>query len=127
MVLNALRENGLQNNEGDRVKVMFVPAYLNGNDGVFNIKYNEFLYGFDLSVFPSYYEPWGYTPLESIAHGIPTITMDVSGFGKYIQGKKIDNEAVTVIHREEGNEDAVVSEMTKVVLNMASHSEKEKD
>ena len=127
MVLNALRDNGLQNNEGDRVKVMFIPAYLNGNDGVFNIKYNEFLYGFDLSVFPSYYEPWGYTPLESIAHGIPTITMDVSGFGKYIQGKKIDNEAVTVIHREEGNENSVVDEMTKVVLNMASHSEKEKE
>lgn len=125
MVLNALRDNGLQNNEGDRVKVMFIPAYMNGNDGVFNIKYNEFLYGFDLSVFPSYYEPWGYTPLESVAHGIPTITMDVSGFGKYIQGKKIDNEAVTVIHREEGNDNSVVDEMTKVVLKMASHSEKE--
>lgn len=125
MVLNALRDNGLQNNEGDRVKVMFIPAYLNGNDGVFNIKYNEFLYGFDLSVFPSYYEPWGYTPLESVAHGIPTITMDVSGFGKYIQGKKIDNEAVTVIHREDGNDNSVVDEMTKVVLKMASHSEKE--
>ena len=125
MVLNALRENGLQNNEGDRVKVMFIPAYLNGNDGIFNIKYNEFLYGFDLSVFPSYYEPWGYTPLESIAHGIPTITMDVSGFGKYIQSKMIDSEAVTVIHREEGNGDAVVNEMEKVVLKMAAHSEKE--
>ncbi len=125
MVLNALRDNGLQNNEGDRVKVMFIPAYLNGNDGIFNIKYNEFLYGFDLSAFPSYYEPWGYTPLESIAHGIPTITMDVSGFGKYIQGKKIDGEAVTVVHREEGNEEAVVNEMQNVVLKMAAHSEKE--
>ncbi len=127
MVLNALRDNGLQNNEGDRVKVMFIPAYLNGNDGIFNIKYNEFLYGFDLSVFPSYYEPWGYTPLESIAHGIPTITMDVSGFGKYIQGKKIDNEAVTVVHREEGNEDYVINEMERVVLKMASHSDKENE
>lgn len=56
MILNALRDNGLQNNEGDRVKVMFVPAYLNGNDGIFNMKYNEFLYAFDLSAFPSYYE-----------------------------------------------------------------------
>ena len=125
MVLNSLRDNGLQNNEGDRVKVMFIPAYLNGSDGVFNIKYNEFLYGFDLSVFPSYYEPWGYTPLESVAHGIPTIAMDVSGFGKYIQGKNIDNEAVSVIHREEGNEDSVINEMEKVVLKMASHSDEE--
>ncbi len=125
MVLNALRENGLHNNEGDRVKVMFIPAYLNGNDGIFNIKYNEFLYAFDLSVFPSYYEPWGYTPLESIAHGIPTITMDVSGFGRYILSEKIDNEAVTVIHREEENNDAVVSQMAAVVKKMTSHSDKE--
>lgn len=125
MILNALRENGLHNNEGDKVKVLFIPAYLNGNDGVFNIKYNDFLYGFDLSVFPSYYEPWGYTPLESIAHGVPTITMNVSGFGKYILSKNIDNEAVTVIHREEDNNDAVVNEMAATVLKMAAHSEKE--
>lgn len=127
MVLNALRENGLQNNEGDRVKVMFVPAYLNGNDGIFNIKYNDFLYAFDLSVFPSYYEPWGYTPLESIAHGIPTITMDVSGFGRYILSEKIDNEAVTVIHREEENNNAVIDEMADVVLRMTAHTDKEKE
>jgi len=123
-VLNALRENGLQNNEDDKVKVMFVPAYLNGNDGIFNIKYNDFLYGFDLSVFPSYYEPWGYTPLESIAHGIPTITMDVSGFGKYISSKNIDNQSVTVIHREEKNNDFIVAEMADVVLKMSQNSEK---
>lgn len=124
-VLNSLRESGLQNDEGDRVKVMFVPAYLNGNDGVFNIKYSDFLYAFDLSVFPSYYEPWGYTPLESIAHGIPTITMDVSGFGRYIQNQKQDGKSVTVVHREEGNEDSVVNEMMDVVLKMAAKNEQE--
>ena len=127
MVLNALRENGLQNNDGDRVKVMFVPAYLNGSDGIFNIKYNEFLYGFDLSVFPSYYEPWGYTPLESIAHGIPTITMDVSGFGRYILSENIDNEAVTVIHREEENSVTVINKMAEVVEKMTAYSDKENE
>ena len=126
-VLNALRDNGLQNNEGDRVKVMFVPAYLNGNDGIFNIRYNDFLYGFDLSVFPSYYEPWGYTPLESIAHGIPTITMDVSGFGKHILKNNPNNVSVSVIHREEGNEDTVINEMLNVVLKMAENSDKENE
>lgn len=125
MILGALRDNGLQNNEGDRVKVMFVPAYLNGNDGIFNMKYNDFLYGFDLSVFPSYYEPWGYTPLESVAHAIPTITMDVSGFGRYILDEKIDNEAVAVIHREESNNEAVVDKMVDVVVKMSGRSEKE--
>lgn len=125
MILGALRDNGLQNNEGDRVKVMFVPAYLNGNDGIFNMKYNDFLCGFDLSVFPSYYEPWGYTPLESVAHAIPTITMDVSGFGRYILDEKIDNEAVAVIHREESNNEAVVDKMVDVVVKMSGRSEKE--
>ncbi|MBQ2188035.1 MAG: glycogen/starch synthase, partial [Bacteroidales bacterium] len=125
MILNALRDNGLQNNEGDRVKVMFVPAYLNGNDGIFNMKYNEFLYAFDLSAFPSYYEPWGYTPLESIAHGIPTITMDICGFGRYILSQNIDSEAVTVIHREEDNGDTVVNQMVAVVEKMNAYSEKE--
>lgn len=125
MILNSLRDNGLQNNEGDRVKVMFVPAYLNGNDGVFNIKYNSFLYAFDLSVFPSYYEPWGYTPLESIAHGIPTITMDICGFGRYVLSQNMDSEAVTVIHREEENGETVVNQMMAVVEKMNAHSEKE--
>ena len=83
-ILNALRNAGLQNDAKDMVKVMFVPAYLNGSDGIFNLTYSEFLAAFDFSVFPSYYEPWGYTPLESVALGIPTLTSDVSlrkGFG----------------------------------------------
>lgn len=108
MILNALRENGLQNRAEDKVKVMFVPAYLNGKDGVFDIPYDEFLYGFDLTVFPSYYEPWGYTPLESVAHGIPTITTDVAGFGSYVNDNMPDNEAVMVIHRDENNAGEVV-------------------
>lgn len=123
-IINALRENGLNNDENDKVKVMFVPAYLNGNDGIFNMKYNDFLYGFDISIFPSYYEPWGYTPLESIAHGIPTITMDVSGFGKYILTNNIDNQSVIVVHREDGNGDSVVAEMTGAVLKMSQNSER---
>lgn len=125
MILNTLRDYNLQNNYGDRVKVMFVPAYLNGNDGIFNMKYNDFLYGFDLSVFPSYYEPWGYTPLESIAHGIPTITTDVSGFGRYILNKNLDNEAVTVIHRDEYNDEAIVDKMAEVVVGMTNNSDEE--
>ena len=70
-ILNTLRNAGLQNDANDKVKVMFVPAYLNGSDGIFNLTYSEFLAAFDFSVFPSYYEPWGYTPLESVALGIP--------------------------------------------------------
>ena len=119
-VLNALRDNGLNNAENDKVKVMFVPAYLNGDDGIFNIKYSDFLFGFDLTVFPSYYEPWGYTPLESISHGIPTVTTDVAGFGKYILENYFNTEAVTVIHRTENDSNNVARELTDVVLDIAS-------
>ena len=119
-VLNSLRDNGLNNNVEDKVKVMFVPSYLNGNDGVFNFKYNEFLYAFDMTVFPSYYEPWGYTPMESIAHGIPTITTDLAGFGRYIQDEKLNNESVSIVHREEGNGIIVTDDIVKIILNFTS-------
>lgn len=124
-ILNSLRENGLQNEENDRIKIMFVPSYLNGNDGVFNINYNDFLYGFDLSIFPSYYEPWGYTPMESIAHGIPTLTTDLSGFGRYMQSKNVNNEVVTIIHREEGNEESVVNDIINTIAGLLVKDEKQ--
>lgn len=67
-----------------KVKVIFVPTYLNRNDGVFNKNYYELLVGMDLTLFPSYYEPWGYTPLESIAFSVPTVTSSLAGFGAWI-------------------------------------------
>ena len=72
-VAKAIAENGLDA-ASSKVKVIFVPTYLNQNDGIFNKNYYELLVGMDLTVFASYYEPWGYTPLESIAFSVPTIT-----------------------------------------------------
>ena len=110
-ILNTLRNSGLQNDVNDKVKVMFVPAYLNGSDGIFDLTYSEFLTAFDFSVFPSYYEPWGYTPLESVALGIPTLTSDVSGFGKFVQQECAGNDAVTVVPRHEGDVNKVIDEI----------------
>ena len=62
-------------------KVIFVPTYLNKADGIFGKDYYELLVGMDMTVFPSYYEPWGYTPLESVAFSVPTITTTLAGFG----------------------------------------------
>lgn len=67
-----------------RLKVIYVPSYLDGADGVIDISYYDLLPAFDLTVFPSYYEPWGYTPLESVAFGVPTITDDKAGFGQWV-------------------------------------------
>ena len=86
--------------------VFYVPCYLNGNDGIFNRPYYDMLPGFDATVFPSYYEPWGYTPLESVAFGVPTVTTSLSGFGRYILDN-YDNSfeacGVKVIHRTDSN------------------------
>ena len=123
-ILNTLRNSGLQNDANDKVKVMFVPAYLNGSDGIFNITYSEFLSAFDFSVFPSYYEPWGYTPLESVALGIPTLTSDVSGFGKFVQQECKDNEAVTVVPRQQGDNNKVIDEIVSALRRFLNLTDK---
>ncbi len=66
------------------LKVIFIPVYLDGGDGIVNISYYDLLPALDLTIFPSYYEPWGYTPLESVAFSVPTITTDKSGFGQWV-------------------------------------------
>ena len=82
--LSMMRAIGLNNRPESRVKVIFVPCYLNGDDGIFNLPYYDLLPGDDLAVYPSYYEPWGYTPLESVAFHVPTITTDLAGFGLWV-------------------------------------------
>ena len=73
-------------NEGafSHVKVIYVPCYLDGNDGIVGISYYDILPAFDITLFPSYYEPWGYTPLESVAFGVPTVTDNKAGFGQWV-------------------------------------------
>ncbi len=112
---------GLNNDVNNSVTLIFLPAYLNGNDGVINLPYYDFLLGFDLSVFPSYYEPWGYTPMESIAFKIPTITTSVAGFGDWVNKHyKVKHHAVTVINRREGEDDASVKSIKEAVLHHVS-------
>ena len=105
-VLNQLKYLNINNKKDDTVKVIFVPSYLNGDDGIFNMTYYDLLIGMDLTVFPSYYEPWGYTPHESIAFGVPTITTVLSGFGQWMQEtarNEEDKDTVVVIERNDYN------------------------
>lgn len=113
-ILNRLRLSGLQNRPEDKVKVIFVPCYLDGEDGIFNLSYYDLLIGFDASVFPSYYEPWGYTPLESIAFRIPTLTTSLSGFGRWILDMPEAPQGVAVVERDDLN-------APEVVENIAGH------
>ncbi len=114
-------EVGLQNQPGDKVKVYFVPSYLNGSDGIFNMKYYDLLVGLDATFFPSYYEPWGYTPLESLAFRIPTLTTSLAGFGMWVRdhyGK--EHPGITVVDRNDANYFEVVDAVTARLEEIAS-------
>ncbi len=121
-ILRRLIEDRMFNSLQDQVKVIFVPSYLNGNDGIFNLSYYDLLPGFDLSLFPSYYEPWGYTPLESLAFGVPTITTTLAGYGLWMRNHGED-KGITVIDRNDENNQQVVEAMVKVILNFEKMSE----
>ncbi len=128
-VIKRILENNLNNGSESKVKVLFVPVYLDGKDGIFNIDYYDFLPAFDLTVFPSFYEPWGYTPLESIAFGIPTITTTLAGFGLWVKNKyKLPANSVSVISRTENNfkefVDNIADQVEKLVNANLSDSEK---
>ena len=99
------------------VHVIFVPTYLNGNDGVLNLPYYDLLIGLDLTVFPSYYEPWGYTPLESMAFHVPTITTSLSGYGAWCeeQGCTTIDKGVAVIARNDSNYQEVVNSIVETI------------
>ncbi len=125
-VLREARNNGLNNSENDQVHLIFVPAYLNKRDGVVNLSYYDFLTAFDYTVFPSYYEPWGYTPHESIAFGIPTLTTTYAGFGKWVLDHfENKQEAVTVIDRHEKDEDSVVTEVAETINSFMNSNNRE--
>lgn len=105
-------------NLNGNVTLIYVPCYLNGTDGIFNRSYYELLIGMDLTVFPSYYEPWGYTPLESVAFGVPTITTSLSGFGQWARTAASASFAdcgVEVIERTDGNYDYVADAIAQHV------------
>lgn len=101
-ILQACQRLGLNNSVDDKVYVIFTPAYITEDDDLFGRNYYDVLASFDLGVFPSYYEPWGYTPLESIAVGVPTITSSLAGFGRWVKetGTEI-GKSVIVIERGE--------------------------
>jgi phosphorylase/glycogen(starch) synthase len=120
-ILNRIKEKHIQNSVSDKVKVFFVPCYLNGADGIFNLSYYDLLIGFDLTVFPSYYEPWGYTPLESLAFHIPTITTNLSGFGLWIKQYFNETEnSVYIVERNDNNYVEVVEQTANAIYQFVS-------
>lgn len=106
-VLSMMNYLNFHNSSNDQVKLIFLPCYLNGQDGIFNMTYYDVILGNDLCVYPSYYEPWGYTPLEAIAFKVSCITTDLAGFGLWVNkelGRSGEIEdGVKVVHRTDFN------------------------
>lgn len=119
----ACRIRAMQSHPGsEKVAAIYVPCYLDGHDGIVNISYYDLLPALDLTIFPSYYEPWGYTPLESIAFGVPTVSSDKAGFGQWALDEfgPSSSSGVSVISRTDSNYDADVAEVARIIEQRAA-------
>jgi glycogen(starch) synthase len=96
-IVKKLKSCDLTNSESSKVKVVFYPTYLTGSDGLLNLNYSETIIGCHLGIFPSIYEPWGYTPVESAIRGVPAITTDLAGFGNFLIKEKLEDEGISVL------------------------------
>lgn len=126
-VLDMLKYYDMHNRREDNVKVIFLPCYLDGNDGILNMTYYDIVLGNDLCIYPSYYEPWGYTPLEAIAFKVPCITTDLSGFGLWANSQKGAYselaDGVKVIHRTDYNYSEVADCIKDTVADFSNFTE----
>jgi glycogen synthase len=112
------RKANLVNNERDRVKIVYHPDFIASTNPLFGLDYSQFVRGCHLGVFPSYYEPWGYTPLECIVRGVPTVTSDLSGFGDYIMQimRDFENRGIYVINRKSQNFSQAADQMADILF-----------
>lgn len=120
---NRIHGLGFPNDSNSSITIVYVPCYLDGADGILGLTYYELLPGLDATVFASYYEPWGYTPLESVAFGVPTITTTLAGFGMWVlenwPDANFENCGVDVLTRTDNNynevKDAIVHDITTLI------------
>ena len=128
-VLGMLKYFDMHNRKDDNVKVIFLPCYLDGKDGILDMTYYDIVLGNDLCIYPSYYEPWGYTPLEAVAFKVPCITTDLAGFGLWANsvfghyGEITDG--VKVIHRTDYNYSEVADNIKDTVAQFSNFTQKE--
>ena len=129
--LGMMKYFDMHNHKNDKVKVIFLPCYLDGNDGVLNMSYYDIVLGNDLCIYPSYYEPWGYTPLESIAFKVPCITTDLAGFGLWVNSVKGGysdiEDGVKVVHRTDYNYSEVADAIKDTVTEFSKFTKQDVD
>ncbi|CAE1228952.1 GYS [Acanthosepion pharaonis] len=127
-VLNSIRRCKLFNHKDDRVKIIFHPEFLNSTNPLFGLDYEDFVRGCHLGVFPSYYEPWGYTPAECTVMGIPSITTNLSGFGCFMQEHVVDPKSygIYVIDRRYKNPEESVQQLTQILYDFSCLSRRQR-
>lgn len=126
-ILNKLYKEGLTNEENDRVKVIHYPSYLSVGDKMLSMNYNEAVMAASAGIFPSYYEPWGYTPVETAANGAISITTDLAGFGQYIKQKtsKKERKGIKVLDRKTNTDQESVNQLSDMIEDITSYSKTE--
>ena len=127
-VLHFLRTSNLVNNAHDRVKVVYHPDFISVTNPLFGMDYGQFVRGCHLGIFPSYYEPWGYTPLECIARGVPAVTSDLSGFGDYVINKMVGNadKGILVVKRRNRSFEDAANQLTNFLFDYVKYGQRER-
>ncbi len=122
LIVSNFKKNGLMNKHDDKVKVILYPAYLSTSDRLLGLNIEQATQGSHLGVFPSYYEPWGYTPLEAAANGVMAITTDLAGFGIFIkeQSDQKDLPGIMVLERENKPHDEIVKKLYEMLWAVVS-------
>jgi glycogen(starch) synthase len=123
-ILNHMRVANLVNSPMDRVKVVYHPDFVTTTSPLFGMDYGQFVRGCHLGLFPSYYEPWGYTPLECIARGVPAVTSDLSGFGRYVKDmeKSDDETGIYVLNRQHATAEKAVKDLATFMFQFVKSS-----
>ena len=127
-IIRNLHRTQLLNNADDKVKVVYHPDFIVSTNPLFGLDYGQFVRGCHLGVFPSYYEPWGYTPLECMARGVPTVTSDLSGFGDYMMQIMRDYEqwGVSVVNRKTQNYQESAEQLANMLFKFTQQSQRDR-
>jgi glycogen(starch) synthase len=127
-IIRNLIRTGLTNNPEDKVKIVYHPDFIVSTNPLFGLDYGQFVRGCHLGVFPSYYEPWGYTPLECMARGVPTITSDLSGFGDYMMQimRDYDQWGVSVVNRKSQTYQESAEHLATLLFKFAQQSQRDR-
>jgi glycogen(starch) synthase len=126
-IIERLQEQGVTNSEDDRVNVVFYPTYLSVGDKLLSMSYNDAIVASSAGIFPSYYEPWGYTPVETAANGALSVTTDLAGFGRFLKENTEDSErkGIQVLEREEKSDEEAAYELADMIDDIIGYSKTE--